>query len=96
MTVAALSIVPGAKGAKGPESMSDRVRRLQSEARDLARDHVSALEQALVGVARLASEIAEGGEAYPVGARQIARQLIAECDGRAQTLDAILARTGRA
>ena len=39
------------------------------------------------------AEIADGGEAYPVGARQMARQLIAECEGRAQTLDAILMRT---
>jgi hypothetical protein len=75
------------------EPLSDRIRRLQAEARSMAREHVAALEQALVGVSRLAAEIADGGEAYPVGARQMARQLIAECEGRAQTLDAILVRT---
>lgn len=76
------------------EGMSERVRRLQAEARSIAREHVAALEQALVAVSRLAGEIADGGEAYPVGAREVARQLIDECQGRAGTLDAILVRTG--
>ena len=85
---AALSLV-----SESTEPLCERIRRLQAEARSMAREHVAALEQALVGVSRLAAEIADGGEAYPVGARQMARQLIAECEGRAQTLDAILMRT---
>lgn len=85
---AALTLV-----TESTEPLSDRIRRLQAEARGMAREHVASLEQALVSVARLATEIADGGEAYPVGARQMARQLIAECEGRAQTLDAILMRT---
>lgn len=85
---AALTLV-----TESTEPLSQRVQRLQAEARSMAREHVAALEQALVGVSRLAAEIADGGEAYPVGARQMARQLIAECEGRAQTLDAILMRT---
>ncbi|HYE45580.1 MAG TPA: hypothetical protein VEA44_07370 [Caulobacter sp.] len=90
----ALSVVSDTTGPV-PEALSERIRRLQAEARDMAREHVAALEQALQGVSRLAAEIADGGEAYPVGARQLARQLIAEADGRAQTLDAILVRTAR-
>lgn len=85
---AALTLV-----TESTEPLSERVQRLQAEARSMAREHVAALEQALLGVSRLAAEIADGGEAYPVGARQMARQLIAECEGRAQTLDAILMRT---
>lgn len=88
---AALTIVSDT--TLGAEPLSQRIQRLQAEARDMAREHVLALEQALVGVSRLAVEIADGGEAYPVGARQVARQLIAECEGRAATLDAILVRT---
>ena len=71
------------------------MKRLQAEARQVARDHILALEQALASAARLAAEIAAGGEAYPVGAREVARQMILDCQGRAATLDAILKRTGR-
>jgi hypothetical protein len=96
MRPAALSVVsdnpvPGPLTA-APEPLSERIRRLQSEAREMAREHVLALENALVDLGRMAQEIAEGGEAYPVGAREMARQLIAECGGRASALDAILAR----
>lgn len=91
---AALSVVSGTDHVGQPlEPLCERVRRLQTEAREIAREHVTALEMALIGVARLAHEIAEGGEAYPVGARELSRQLIADCEGRAQTLEAILTRS---
>ncbi|ATQ41491.1 hypothetical protein [Caulobacter mirabilis] len=77
------------------EALRDRVKRLQNEARGIAREHVMALEHALVAVTQLAAEIADGGDAYPVGAREVARQLVGECAGRASTLDAILSRTAR-
>jgi anti-sigma28 factor (negative regulator of flagellin synthesis) len=92
MTVATLSIVPQTN-TKSAESLSARVKRLQTEASEIAREHVMALEEALAGVSQLAAEIADGGEAYPVGARQIARQLIADTDSRAQTLSVILSRS---
>ena len=99
MSPAALTVVSDNAQPQEPaaapreESLSIRVRRLQSEARTIAREHVAILERGLVDLARLAAEIAEGGEAYPVGARQVASQLIADCEGRAATLDAILVRT---
>lgn len=81
--------------ATNTEALRDRVQRLQNEARGIAREHVLALEHALVAVTQLAAEIADGGDAYPVGARELARQLVGECAGRASTLDAILSRTAR-
>ena len=51
-----------------------------------------ALQTALVTVERLAGEIAEGGEAYPPGVRDIARRLIEDCEARVQTLEAITKR----
>jgi len=57
------------------ESISERVRRLQNEARGLAREHIMALQAALISVETLAAEISEGGEAYPPGVRDIARRL---------------------
>ena len=74
-------------------SAAEKVRRLRAEARNLAHEHVEALAQALAEVAQLSAEIAEGGEAYPVGAREIARRLIDEAGKQSLTLSAILDRS---
>ena len=76
-----------------PETTTERVRRLQAEARMLAREQVDLLEIALLGVARQAEEIASGGDAYPVGAREVCRSLIEELQAKAMTLKAIAHRT---
>lgn len=75
-----------------PETVAQRVRRLQAEARQLAKDHVRAMAARLVEVQQMAAEIAEGGDAYPPGVRDMARRLVEDIDSRVQTLDAILAR----
>lgn len=75
------------------ESVAQRVRRLQQEAKTLAKDHIRALNQALVEVEQLAAEISEGGDAYPPGVRDMARRLVEDCEMRVQTLEAIVART---
>ena len=75
------------------ETVAQRVRRLQQEARQLAKDHIKALSAAMVEVETLAAEIAEGGEAYPPGVRDLARRLVEDCEARVQTLEAIVART---
>lgn len=91
----ALSIVPADPPPPAPETVAQRVRRLQAEAKALARDHVKALTAAMVSLEELAAEIAEGGDAYPNGVRDVARRLAEDLDSRVQTLDAIVARTGR-
>ena len=95
-----LSVVPHAVGdsavydlMRKPESTAERVKRLQQEARMLAREQIEALEAQLMVVARQAEEIAMGGDAYPVGARELCRSLIEEIQAKAQTLAAILHRT---
>ena len=75
------------------ETVAQRVRRLQTEAKQLAKDHIRSLNQALVDVEQLAAEIAEGGDAYPPGVRDLARRLVEDCEMRVQTLEAIVART---
>lgn len=75
------------------ETVAQRVKRLQQEARQLAKDHVRALNHALVEVEQLAAEIADGGDAYPPGIRDLARRLVEDCELRVQTLEAIAART---
>lgn len=78
---------------RGPESTSDRVKRLQKEARLLAREQAEALERKLVDTAALAEEIAAGGEAYPAGVREIASRIHADLDGKEMTLRALVERT---
>jgi hypothetical protein len=94
MTASALSLVPTGKTSDTQgEPISTRVRRLQAEARAMAYEHIDELARALENVHRLAAEISEGGDAYPVGVREVARRLAEETDGRGQAIEAILART---
>lgn len=79
---------------KAPETTAERVRRLQLEARALAREQVEALETALVKAAEMAREIAEGGDAYPVGAREIAARLADDLPKKAETIKMIVGRAG--
>lgn len=79
--------------APKPETVAERVRRLQAEARALAKEHVRALTEAMVDVERMAAEIAEGGDAYPPGIRDVARRFAEDCEARVRTLEALMART---
>lgn len=73
-------------------AIGERVRRLQAEAEQLAREHVGVFTASLAQTRRIAEEIALGGEAYPPGVREIARRLAEESQARAQALEAIMAR----
>jgi hypothetical protein len=75
-----------------PATVAERVRRLQAEARQLAQDHVTALTAAMTSANHLAQEIAEGGDAYPPGVRDLARRFAEDCDLRLQSIEAIAAR----
>ena len=75
-----------------PESTSERVRRLQAEARLLAREQVEALEKAMLDVSATAEEISKGGEAYPAGVRELAGRIAEELPGKVQTLQALMDR----
>lgn len=76
-----------------PETTADRVRRLQMEARALAVEQVEVLERVLLEAARLAKEIADGGDAYPVGAREIASRLAQDLPTKSETLKVIVNRS---
>ncbi|MFC5345990.1 hypothetical protein ACETK8_05105 [Brevundimonas staleyi] len=77
---------------RGPQTTADRVKQLQAEARALAIEQVEALEKILGEAAALADEIAKGGDAYPVGAREIASRLAEDLPAKAETIKAIVAR----
>ena len=50
---------------RGPETGFQRVRRLQTEARLLAREEVETLCRELHAIAARAAQVAEGGDAFP-------------------------------
>ena len=79
--------------ARGPETATDRIRRLQWEARMLAAEQAEALGADLEALAARAVEIAEGGEAYPAGVREIASRIATDLPEKAKTLLTILHRT---
>ena len=68
------------------------MQRLQHEAHLLAREQVEALEVQLNAVAAMAADIAQGGEAYPAGVREMAERIAADLPTRAQSLQAVLER----
>lgn len=75
------------------ETVAQRVQRLQAEARQLAKDHVKSLTAAMMDLEQLAAEIADGGDAYAPGIRDIARRLVEDLEARVHTVDAIASRT---
>lgn len=77
---------------RAPETTADRVKRLQAEARALAVEEVEALDRLIVQTASAARAIAEGGDAYPVGAREIAARLASDLPNKAETLRMIVGR----
>lgn len=77
---------------RGPQTTADRVKQLQAEAKALAIEEVEALEKILVEAAAMAGEIAKGGDAYPVGAREIASRLAEDLPAKAETIKAIVSR----
>ncbi|MBP7649565.1 MAG: hypothetical protein KA085_16230 [Phenylobacterium sp.] len=95
--VALQALAPAPPVAEAParptESLAEQIRRLQAEAKSLAKNHVDALRLALIEVERLSEEIGEGGDVYPTGIRELARRFAGETDAKVQALMAIVART---
>lgn len=82
-----------APAASAPqESIATRVRRLQAEAQALARQQILELQQSMRSLAALAEEVAGGGDAYPVGARELAHRVADDMHQKAQWLQALLAK----
>jgi hypothetical protein len=102
MTGPLLTLVPEQADAvevynlsRGPETTTQRVQRLQREARLLAREQIEALARDLEGLGQRAQEIADGGDAYAVGVREMASRLATDLPQKSQGLLAILSRSGK-
>lgn len=94
-----LTIVPPVPGVaeiydlgRGPETTSQRVKRLQAEARLLAREEIERLDRDLRRLADQARAIAEGGDAYPAGIRELAGRIGVDTAQRAEMLRALTER----
>ena len=94
-----LHIVPPVSGVaevydlgRGPETTAERVKRLQNEARLLAREEVERLDRDLRRLADQARSVADGGDAYPAGIRELAGRIGVDTAQRAEILRALLER----
>ena len=75
-----------------PETVGEKVCRLQAEAQQLAADHITQVVLAMFAASKGATEIATGGAAYPDGVRQEMERLAQEVMRRLSTIDAIMGR----
>lgn len=78
------------------ETHAQRIQRLQHEAHALAHEQVELVARDLSALAERAGEIAMGGEAYPVGVRELCSRLAEELAQQAQLLTVILERSPKA
>jgi hypothetical protein len=102
MAVTHLSAVPSTAPpnaeslARPTETGAQRIRRLQLEARMLAHEQVEALAHDFEAMAQSAAEIAEGGEAFPAGVRDLAARLAADLPQKALLLLTLMGRAAQA
>jgi len=97
MAISHLTTVPDSGAEPGKSGVVDmgrgggdvaawRMRQLQFEARALGREQVEGLARDLGAIATRATEIAGGGDAYPVGARELCSRLADELPRKVQLL----------
>ena len=77
---------------RAPETTAERVKRLQMEAHALALEEIDQFEKLLSQAAQKAKDIASGGDAYPVGARELAGRMASDLPTKVETLKAIISR----
>ncbi|MEO6339512.1 MAG: hypothetical protein ABIO39_05710 [Caulobacteraceae bacterium] len=70
------------------ESPATRAKRLLLESHEAAAEHLRYLNDALRQVGAMAVDVAQGGEAYPAGARELCRRLAEELAQKVMTLEA--------
>jgi hypothetical protein len=76
------------------ERVTDRISRLQWEAKVLAAENTAGFAADMHAMAARALEIAGGGDAYPPGIRDLAARLAASLAMNAKSVQAILRHVG--
>lgn len=74
------------------DSPAERARRLYAEAQVAALEQVEQLTLALDSVVKLAASIADGGDIYPPGVRDLCRRSAEDAKARRLTIEALAAR----
>jgi len=80
--------------AHAPESVAKRIQRLSWEAKVLAAEYAEQFAGEVLVLAERATEIADGGEAYPPGVRELCERMANELRPQANSLLAILRQVG--
>jgi glycyl-tRNA synthetase alpha subunit len=83
-------------GPTPSETTAQRIQRLQYEARLLAREQVEQLARDFNALAARAAEVAQGGEAYPAGVREMASRIAEDLPYKAQGLTILMDRSAAA
>jgi hypothetical protein len=78
---------------RGPETRAERIRRMQANAKALAREQIEAMSEAMLKVVAMADEVSTGGDAYPVGVRELANRLKVDLENQAKSIEALLMRS---
>jgi hypothetical protein len=73
-------------------SLAERMERVRADANRVAFEHTSALLRTFEEAATLANEVANGGEAYHVGVRELARRAHIDLNASALNLRSIVGR----
>jgi hypothetical protein len=95
MSVEKLRLVGGAETyelGRDPENVPSRARRLHKESQILAAEEVHQLGLTLTSAQEQAEAIRDGGEIFPVGVREQARQLAGSLPLMIQTLQSLSER----
>jgi hypothetical protein len=74
------------------ETGAQRLHRLQLETHRLAREQIEILNRDLNAMAQRIAEIADGGDVFPIGVRELCSRLTDDLTQQAQTLMVIMER----
>ncbi len=91
---APLNAVPGRE--PGAETVGGQIRRLKAQAQLLAREEMTGLAGDMAVLGARAAEMADGGDAYPPGVRELAGRIGEELNSHAKMLLAIMDRAAHA
>jgi hypothetical protein len=79
-----------------PPTVQERVAAAQAEARQAVAEHLTEFAEAAESFARLAQEVADGGDIYAPGIRDLARRMGERTNADLATLQLLAERQGMA
>jgi hypothetical protein len=86
-------VEPGTTDTPLPaEPVAAQIRRHQAEARSLANGHVRTLTESMTGAVSIAREIADGGDSYSPGIRDMCRRFAEDAEDRVAMIAGLMKR----